>query len=142
VDVGRYDLILDPTNLWLTIHESIGHPTELDRAMGYEANYAGTSFVTLDKWKSKDFKYGSDKVTIFADKTQPGTLGAVGFDDEGIKTQRWDLIKDGILVNYQVIRDQAHILGLDHSQGCCYADSWSVRSSACRTFPWHPARTS
>ena len=84
-----------------------------------------TSFVTLDKWKSKNFKYGSDKVTIFADKTQPTTLGAVGYDDEGIKTQRWDLIKDGVLVNYQVIRDQAHILGLDASQGCCYADSWS-----------------
>ena len=125
VKPGKYDLVLDPSHLWLTIHESVGHATELDRVLGYEANYAGTSFVTLDKWKSKDFKYGSDKVTIFADKTQPGTLGAVGFDDEGIKTQRWDLIKDGILVNYQVIRDQAHILGLDHSQGCCYADSWS-----------------
>ncbi|HEY6893666.1 MAG TPA: TldD/PmbA family protein, partial [Rhodanobacteraceae bacterium] len=125
VKPGKYDLVLDPSHLWLTIHESVGHATELDRVLGYEANYAGTSFVTLDKWKSKNFKYGSDKVTIFADKTQPGTLGAVGYDDEGIKTQRWDLIKDGILVNYQVIRDQAHILGLDHSQGCCYADSWS-----------------
>ena len=125
VKPGKYDLVLDPSHLWLTIHESVGHPTELDRVLGYEANYAGTSFATLDKWKSKNFKYGSDKVTIFADKTQQGTLGAVGYDDEGIKTQRWDLIKDGVLVNYQVIRDQAHILGLDHSQGCCYADSWS-----------------
>jgi len=125
VKPGKYDLVLDPSHLWLTIHESVGHPTELDRVLGYEANYAGTSFATLDKWKSKNFKYGSDKVTIFADKTQPTTLGAVGYDDEGIKTQRWDLIKDGVLVNYQVIRDQAHILGLDHSQGCCYADSWS-----------------
>ena len=117
--------MLDPSHLWLTIHESVGHPTELDRVLGYEANYAGTSFATLDKWKSKNFKYGSDKVTIFADKMQPGTLGAVGYDDEGVKTQRWDLIKDGVLVNYQVIRDQAHILGLNASQGCCYADSWS-----------------
>jgi len=125
VKPGKYDLVLDPSHLWLTIHESVGHPTELDRVLGYEANYAGTSFATLDKWKSKNFRYGSDKVTIFADKTQATTLGAVGYDDEGIKTQRWDLIKDGILVNYQVIRDQAHILGLDHSQGCCYADSWS-----------------
>jgi len=125
VKPGKYDLVLDPSHLWLTIHESVGHPTELDRVLGYEANYAGTSFATLDKWKSKNFKYGSDKVTIFADKVQPTTLGAVGYDDEGIKTQRWDLIKDGVLVNYQVIRDQAHILGLDHSQGCCYADSWS-----------------
>ncbi|MEP7044134.1 MAG: TldD/PmbA family protein [Dokdonella sp.] len=125
VKPGKYDLMLDPSHLWLTIHESVGHPTELDRVLGYEANYAGTSFATIDKWKSKDFKYGSDKVTIFADKVQKGTLGAVGYDDEGIKTQRWDLIKDGVLVNYQVIRDQAHILGLKESQGCCYADNWS-----------------
>jgi TldD protein len=103
----------------------VGHATELDRVLGYEANYAGTSFVTLDKWRSKDFKYGSPNVTIFADKIQPGTLGAVGYDDEGVKTGRWDLIKDGILVNYQAIRDQAHIIGLSASQGCCYADSWS-----------------
>ncbi len=125
VKPGKYDLVLDPSHLWLTIHESVGHPTELDRVLGYEANYAGTSFATLDKWKSKDYRYGSVKVTIFADKVQKGTLGAVGYDDEGVKTQRWDLIRDGILVNYQAIRDQAHILGLKESQGCCYADSWS-----------------
>jgi len=125
VKPGKYDLVLDPSHLWLTIHESVGHPTELDRVLGYEANYAGTSFATLDKWKSRDYRWGSDKVTIVADKTQKNSLGAVCYDDEGVKTQRWDLIKDGILVNYQVIRDQAHILGLDHSQGCCYADSWS-----------------
>jgi TldD protein len=103
----------------------VGHPTELDRVLGYEANYAGTSFVTLDKWQSKNFKYGSDKVTIFADNMQAGALGTRGYDDEGIKSERWDLIKDGVLVNYQVIRDQAHILGAKASQGCCYADSWS-----------------
>jgi TldD protein len=125
VKPGKYDLVLDPSHLWLTIHESVGHATELDRVLGYEANYAGTSFVTLDKWRSKSYKYGSPQVTIFADKTQPGTLGAVGYDDEGVKTGRWDLIKDGILVNYQAIRDQAHIIGLKESQGCCYADSWS-----------------
>ena len=125
VKPGKYDLVLDPSHLWLTIHESVGHPLELDRVLGYEANFAGTSFATLDKWKSKDFRYGSDKVTLFADKVQPHSLGAVGYDDEGVKTQRWDLVKDGILVNYQAIRDQAHILGLEHSQGCCYADSWS-----------------
>ncbi len=125
VKPGKYDLVLDPSHLWLTIHESVGHPLELDRVLGYEANYAGTSFVTLDKWKSKDFKYGSDHVTIFADKIAPTTLGAVGYDDEGVKTKRWDLIKDGVLVNYQVIRDQAHIIGEKESQGCCYADSWA-----------------
>ena len=125
VEAGKYDLVLDPSNLWLTIHESVGHPTELDRVLGYEANYAGTSFATLDKWRSKNFKYGSDAVTLFADKTQVGSLGAVGYDDEGVPTKRWDLVKNGILVNYQVIRDQAHILGLRESQGCCYADNWS-----------------
>jgi TldD protein len=125
VKPGKYDLVLDPSHLWLTIHESVGHPTELDRVLGYEANYAGTSFVTLDKWQSKTFKYGSDKVTIFADNVQSNALGTRGYDDEGIKGKRWDLIKDGILVNYQVIRDQAHIIGEKESQGCCYADSWS-----------------
>ena len=124
VKPGKYDLMLDPSHTWLTIHESVGHPTELDRVLGYEANYAGTSFATIDKLKDK-FKYGSDKVTIVADKTQPGSLGAVAYDDEGVKTQKWDLIRDGVLVNYQVIRDQAHILGLKESQGCCYADNWS-----------------
>ena len=124
VKPGKYDLVLDPSHTWLTIHESIGHPLELDRVLGYEANYAGTSFATLDKLKEK-FRYGSDKVTVFADKTQPGSLGAVGYDDEGVKTKRWDLIKDGTLVDYQTIRDQAHILGKEESDGCCYADSWS-----------------
>ena len=124
VKPGKYDLVLDPSHLWLTIHESVGHPLELDRVLGYEANYAGTSFATLDKWKQKDFKYGSPAVTLFADKIQPTTLGAVGYDDEGVTTKRWDLVKDGVLVNYQAIRDQAYIIGEKESQGCCYADSW------------------
>jgi TldD protein len=125
VKPGKYDLVLDPTHTYLTIHESVGHATELDRVLGYEANYAGTSFATLDKWRSKSFKYGSPAVNIFADKVQPGSLGAVGYDDEGVKTQRWDLIKNGILVNYQAIRDQVHIIGESASQGCCYADNWA-----------------
>ncbi|GAA4328672.1 TldD/PmbA family protein [Mucilaginibacter gynuensis] len=125
VEAGKYDLVLDPTNLYLTIHESSGHPTELDRVLGYEANFAGTSFLTLDKWESKKFNYGSKLVNIVADKLQPGSLGAVGYDDEGVATKEWDIIKDGVLVNYQTIRDQAHIIGLKESQGCCYADSWS-----------------
>jgi TldD protein len=124
VKPGKYDLVLDPSHTWLTIHESVGHPTELDRVLGYEANYAGTSFATLDK-RANHFKYGSEHVTIVADKIQPGSLGAVGYDDEGVKTKRWDLIKDGVLVDYQVIRDQAHIIGKTASDGCCYADSWS-----------------
>lgn len=125
VEAGKYDLVLDPSHLWLTIHESVGHPLELDRVLGYEANFAGTSFATLDKWQSKNFNYGSKEVTLFADKTQVGSLGAVGWDDEGVKTKQWDLIKDGTLVNYQAIRDQAHIIGETESHGCCYSDSWS-----------------
>ena len=124
VDPGKYDMVLDPSHLWLTIHESVGHPTELDRVLGYEANFAGTSFLTLDKWKSGNFNFGSKQVNIVADKTQVGSLGAVGYDDEGVKCKKWDLIKDGILVNYQAIRDQAHIIGLKESQGCCYSQSW------------------
>jgi TldD protein len=124
LEPGKYDLVLDPTNLFLTIHESVGHPTELDRVLGYEANFAGTSFLTLDKWKSGKFNFGSPIVNFVGDKLQPGSLGAVGYDDEGVKTGQWDIIKNGTLVNYQATRDQAHILGLNASQGCCYADSW------------------
>ena len=111
VKAGKYDLLLDPNHLGLTIHESVGHATELDRVLGYEANYAGTSFATLDKWQSKTFKYGSDIVNLFADKTQEQSLGNVGYDDEGVQTKQWDIVKNGILVNYQAIRDQAHIIG-------------------------------
>ena len=122
---GKYDLMLSPEHLWLTIHENVGHPTELDRVLGYEANYAGTSFATLDKWQTKSFKYGAPIVNLYADKTRPGSLGCVGYDDEGVKTKQWDIIKDGILVNYQATRDQAHIIGEKESHGCCYADSWN-----------------
>jgi len=124
VKPGKYDLVLEPNHLGLTIHESVGHALELDRVLGYEANYAGTSFATLDK-REAGFQYGSPIVTIVADKTQGGSLGAVEYDDEGIKTKRWDLIRQGKLVDYQAIRDQAHILGKPASDGCCYADSWS-----------------
>jgi TldD protein len=125
VEPGKWDLVLDPTHLWLTIHESVGHPLELDRVLGYEANYAGTSFATLDKWESKSFNYGNEKVTLFADKTQEHSLGAVGWDDEGVQCKRWDLVRDGVLVDYQKIRDQAHICGQKESDGCCYSQSWS-----------------
>ncbi len=125
VEPGKYDIILEPNHLGLTIHESVGHPLELDRVLGYEANYAGTSFATMDKWKAGNFNYGSKIVNIFADKTQPRSLGAAGYDDEGVKCRQWDLIKEGVLVNYQAIRDQAHILNQNESHGCCYAQSWS-----------------
>ncbi|MCE2995410.1 MAG: TldD/PmbA family protein [Cyclobacteriaceae bacterium] len=125
VEPGKYDLMLEPSHLWLTIHESVGHPTELDRVLGYEANFAGTSFLTLDKWKTKNFKFGSEIVNIVADKTQIGSLGNVGYDDEGVKCKSWDLIKDGVLVNYQAIRDQVNIIDQKESHGCCYSQSWS-----------------
>ncbi|GGZ10685.1 TldD/PmbA family protein [Pseudoduganella plicata] len=125
VEPGKYDLVLSPEHLFLTIHESVGHATELDRVLGYEANYAGTSFATLDKWQSKKFKYGSDIVNFVADRTTPGSLGAVGYDDEGVPGKRWDIIKNGVLVNYQATRDQAHIIGEKESHGCSFADSWS-----------------
>ncbi len=122
---GKYDLVLEPNHLGLTIHESVGHPLELDRVLGYEANYAGTSFATLDKWRTKEFNYGAKRVNLVADKTQTGSLGAVGYDDEGVRAKKWDLVRDGVLVNYQAIRDQVHVLGQEESHGCCYGDSWS-----------------
>jgi len=125
VEPGKYDLVLEPNHLGLTIHESVGHPLELDRVLGYEANYAGTSFATLDKWKSGDFKYGSDIVNLVADKVQPGSLGNVGWDDEGVKTKEWDLVRNGVLTNYQATRDQVHMIDQDESHGCCYAQSWN-----------------
>ena len=125
VEPGKYDLVISPENLFLTIHESVGHSTELDRVLGYEANYAGTSFATLDKWRSKAFKFGADRVNFFADKTTPGSLGAVAYDDEGVACKRWDIIKNGVLVNYQATRDQAHLIGETASHGCSYADSWN-----------------
>lgn len=126
VTAGKYDLVLDPTHLGLTIHESVGHPLELDRVLGYEANYAGTSFATLDKWKSGNFNFGNKGVNIVADRTQPYLLNTIGFDDDGVPAKEWDLIKDGILVNYQATRDQVHILGQTESHGCSHADSWGA----------------
>jgi TldD protein len=119
VTPGRRDLILAPSNLWLTIHESVGHPTELDRALGLEANFAGTSFATPDKIGK--LKYGSDLVTIYADKTTPGALASCAWDDDGVVTQRWDLVKNGILVGFQTTRDQAGWIGEKASRGTSYA---------------------
>lgn len=125
VEPGKYDLALEPSHTWLTIHESVGHPSELDRVLGYEANFAGTSFLSMEKMQSGKFNFGSSKVNLFADKTQVGSLGAVAYDDEGVKCKEWDIVKDGILVNFQAIRDQVHMLGQNESHGCCYSQSWS-----------------
>jgi TldD protein len=121
VEAGRYDLVIDPSNLWLTIHESIGHATELDRALGYEAAYAGTSFATVDKLGT--LQYGSPLLQITGDRTAPNGLSTVGWDDEGVAGQEWDIVKDGVLVGYQVDRNMARLRGLPRSNGCAYADS-------------------
>ena len=119
VTAGKKDLVLSPSNLWLTIHESVGHPTELDRALGLEANLAGTSFATTDKLGK--LKYATPGVTLYADKTTPGGLATCGWDDDGVATQKWDLVKDGIFVGYQTTRDQAAFIGEKASRATSYA---------------------
>ena len=121
VTPGRYDLVIDPSNLWLTIHESIGHATELDRALGYEAAFAGTSFATPDKLGN--LRYGSPVMHVTGDRTAEHGLASVGYDDEGVAAQSWDLITGGILTGYQVDRRMALMRGLDRSRGCAFADS-------------------
>lgn len=119
----RSTLILKPTNLLLTIHESVGHPTELDRVYGYEANFAGTSFATTDKLGK--LQYAAPWVNFKADRTQPGGRSTMGYDDEGVPSQAWYVVKDGILVDYLSDRETAYRLGRPASNGCAYADSWS-----------------
>jgi TldD protein len=122
VGSGLKDLILMPSHSALTIHEIIAHPTELDRIVGYEANYAGTSFITL-----KDLgklKYGSKLMNIYADRTHPGAASTVGYDDDGVEAQKWDLVKDGMLVGLQTNRETAHYIGENFSRGCTFANHW------------------
>ncbi|HEY2089621.1 MAG TPA: TldD/PmbA family protein, partial [Mycobacterium sp.] len=121
VAAGPTDLVIDPTNLWLTIHESIGHATEYDRAIGYEAAYAGTSFATPDKLGA--LRYGSPLMNVTADRTVEFGLASIGYDDEGVAAQSWDLVRDGIFVGYQLDRVFARRLGEARSNGCAYADS-------------------
>ena len=116
-------LILKPSNLWLTIHESVGHPTELDRVFGYEANFAGTSFATVDK--VHQLQYAAPWVNFVADRIQANGRSTVAYDDEGVKAQQWYVVKDGILVDYLTDRETAYRLGRQASNGCAYADSWS-----------------
>jgi TldD protein len=120
---GKKDLILMPSHLCLTIHESIGHATELDRALGWEADMAGTTFVTPDKLGT--LKYGSPLVNIVGDKLLPGALGTAGYDDDGVKSRRFFIIKEGIFVGYQTTRELARFVKEKESTGCAYADSWS-----------------
>ena len=134
VEVGRYDLILHPSHLWLTIHESIGHPTELDRAMGYEANYAGTSFVSPPEKVLGKLKYGPEFMNVQGDRSQPGACATIGYDDEGVKPEDFLIIKNGIFNDYQTTREQANVLKWWYDQnripvrshGCSNADSWGT----------------
>jgi TldD protein len=121
---GEYDIVLDPTNLYLTIHESVGHPTELDRALGWEANFAGTTFCTPDKLGK--LQYGSELMHIVADRSQEGGLSTVGYDDDGVRSvgTEFDIIMDGIFLNYQTAIGQAQLIGQPRSNGCAFADSW------------------
>jgi TldD protein len=133
VDVGRYDLVLDADNLWLTIHESIGHPTELDRAMGYEANYAGTSFLAPPERVLGSLRYGPEFMNVQGDRSQVGGLSSVGYDDDGVRPEDFLIVKNGVFNDYQTTREQAAWLrwyydrqGMPvRSHGCAYADSWS-----------------
>jgi TldD protein len=133
VEVGRYDIVLHPTHLGLTIHESIAHPTELDRVYGYEANYAGTSFVSPPEKMLGKFRYGPDFMNIQGDRMQDGSLGAVGWDDEGVQPETFLIIKNGIVNDYQTTREQAMWLEwwykqqgkATRSHGCSYSQSWS-----------------
>ena len=133
VEVGRYDLVLDPQNMWLTIHESIGHPTELDRAMGYEANYAGTSFLAPPEQRLGQFRYGPDFMNIQGDRSQEGGLSTVGYDDDGVRPEDFLIVRNGMFNDYQTTREQAPWLRWYYdrqnrptrSHGCAYADSWS-----------------
>ncbi|WP_455243327.1 TldD/PmbA family protein [Petrachloros mirabilis] len=119
---GTYDLVLDPEHLSLTMHESCGHPSELDRALGYEANYAGTSFLTTEK--RGVFRYGSPHVNLVADNTEPETLAATGYDDDGVACQKWDIVREGIFVGYCTNREVASKVGEARSKGSNRADSW------------------
>ncbi len=120
---GRYDLVVDPSQLFLAIHESVGHSTELDRSLGWEANLAGTSFL-----KSSDagkLRFGAGIVNLVGDRTQPGGLATTGFDDEGVKADRWHLIRDGMFVDWQTTRELAPLVGQSRSHGCLHSDHWS-----------------
>ncbi|MBB5803919.1 TldD protein [Saccharothrix ecbatanensis] len=123
VEPGAYDLVIDASNLWLTIHESVGHATELDRALGHEISYAGTTFATPDLLGS--LRYGSELMTVTADRTAPHGMATTGFDDEGVAAQSWPLVERGVLTGFQFDRSTAAALGATRSTGCSYAESAS-----------------
>lgn len=120
---GPMDLILLPSHLWLTIHESVGHATELDRVIGMEESLSGGSFATLDQLGR--LRYGSPQVHFRVLNARPGLLASTGYDDEGVECQDWDVVREGILVGYTTNREVAPAMGADRSRGSCRADSWA-----------------
>jgi TldD protein len=122
---GTFDLILDGSQLGLQIHESVGHPIELDRVLGMEANFAGTSFLTLDKLRK--LRYGSSLVNVVADaRPDHGAgLGTFAYDDEGVPAQCVPIITNGLFTGYLSSRDTAHIIGENRSGGMVRAESWN-----------------
>jgi TldD protein len=128
VEPGRWDLVLHPSHLWLTIHESIGHPTELDRALGYEANYAGTSFLAPPEAVLGKLRLGPEILQFEANRTEPGGGATCGWDDEAVPAEAWPLVRDGVVVDYQTTREQAAAIarwtGVARSHGCSYAQDW------------------
>ena len=121
---GRYDIVVDPSQLFLAIHESVGHSTELDRALGFEANSAGTSFIKPGD--AGTLRFGNPIVNLVADRTQPGGLATVAYDDEGVKAERWHIVRDGMFVDWQTTRELAPLVGQKRSHGCLHADDWSA----------------
>jgi TldD protein len=119
---GETTLVLDGHQVMLQVHESVGHPTELDRVLGMEAAFAGTSWVGVPDLANK--KYGSDIVNIVADATTPGGLGTFGYDDEGVAAQRADLVRQGVLVGFQTSRETAAAMGESRSNGTMRAEGW------------------
>lgn len=120
---GRYDVVVDPSQLFLAIHESVGHSTELDRSLGYEANMAGTSFIKPGD--AGKLRFGSKIVNLVGDRNQPGGLATTGYDDEGVPSERWHLVRDGMFVDWQTTRELAPLVGQTKSHGCLHSDDWS-----------------
>lgn len=126
VEPGRKDLVIAPSNLWLTIHETVGHPTELDRALGDEANFAGTSFCTPDKLDQ--LRYASDLVSFRGERTEPGGVATTAFDDDGVPTagREFFIVENGVFRNYQMALGQAGRIGRQASNACGYAESFDA----------------
>ena len=128
VAAGKWDLLLHPSNLWLTIHESIAHPTELDRVLGFEANYAGTSFIYPPEEVLGKMRLGREFMQFIGNRTELGGCATTGWDDEGVPADSWPIIKDGVVVDYQTTREQAawisQYTGVTRSHGCAYGENW------------------